>query len=273
MKKTKVLKKELEKIVSQKSAMPGVIEGDYHIEEIESSWSMFSDSARRSIFYVTDSTVITQINAINTRILCNDMIEKTSHSQAISNDSVLNAFEILWNLSNAAQLDDCTLDSELIEVARKMEPGTHLLRIKNEFIPHIVKIIENSLDDGCFEGHKVILPQRLYSTFFPERLLKTWEDFELALAMLLENLLLRAHLDRLTHLYKEHVEQAFKEFDGVVEEPSLVQHQQKRKKPKKKKNKKKIGTIADKANEIEAEIVKSLPIQQPVGNSANMISM
>eukprot|EP00826_Nyctotherus_ovalis_P005476 TRINITY_DN11236_c0_g4_i2.p1 TRINITY_DN11236_c0_g4~~TRINITY_DN11236_c0_g4_i2.p1 ORF type:complete len:190 (-),score=42.35 TRINITY_DN11236_c0_g4_i2:672-1241(-) len=146
-------------------------------------------------------------------MLCNDLFGDKANAKAVQNDSVLNAFEILWNLSNIAHLEDTIVDPELNEIAKKMGPEENLLRIKNEFIDSIPKLIENTLA-SAFEGHKVIVPQKQFSSFFPERLLKSWEDFEISLAFMLESLLLKAHIDRLTYIYREHMEEAFKEFEG-----------------------------------------------------------
>jgi len=238
MKKSKLVIKELERIAGQKSGMQGVIEGDYRKEDVQLSWSLFSDSVRRSIFFVTDCKAISQINAVNNKMLCNDLFGDKGTQKTVQNDSVLNAFEILWNLSNIAHLEDTKIDPELNEIAKKMNPEENLLRIKNEFIEVIPKLIERTLP-GAFEGHKIIVPQKLYSNFFPERLLKTWEDFETALAFMLENLLLKAHIDRLTHIYKEHMKEAFKEFEES-NEPE-VKKPKKHKRRKKPKNGKEVG--------------------------------
>jgi len=242
MKKSKLLRKEIEKQISLKSKLQGVIEGDYKKEDIYESWALFSDSVRRQIFYVTDSKVITQINLINTKLLCDGILQKKTSE--VKNESVLNVFEILWNLSNAINYEEKIndLDKELIEFARKLEPGTNLLRIKSEFVPNILKIIEESLENSnCWEGHKIILPHNLFCTFFPERHIKSWEDLEISLAFMLENLILRAHLERMTNLYKEKAEQAFKEFEGIIEikEKSKPKKHKKRK-PKSKQNEPKI---------------------------------
>ncbi len=255
MKKSKI-GKELEKLMLQKSGMQGVIQSNYMREDVHGTWELFSDSARRSIFYVADAKAIAQINAVNTSILCKDILKKTTAgtSAASSADTLLNAFEILWNLSNAAGLDEQTdsIDPELIEIARKMEPGTHLMRIKNEYIPTILQLIEKTLDN-CFEGRKTILPDTLYYTLFPERLMKTWEDFEVALAFMLENMVLRAHIDRLTHIYKEQAKAAFEEFtEAAVQSPEPKKKQKKKRRTKHKRCR------------------QDLPIPQPVGEDPRM---
>ena len=125
---------------------------------------------------------------------------------------LVNGFEILWSFGNSLKKykEDQSeeINEELMKIGQAMNPQAHLIKIKDDFFDPVEKLLEilEKVLPHFLQGEKIVLKDSHYHLLFLKRKISTWLDFQIALALLLENIILKVHLDSLERNYNVQTE-------------------------------------------------------------------
>ena len=186
----------------------------------------------------TNPTLINLIYSINNSLL-NLQAILNEYNQEVSthNRDISEAFEILWNVS----LNFPNIANELgFKFDLKANESISILKIK----------AKTSADQQCFLktlgdsygsflcGSSYLLNDNDYHILFIPKIISNWTIFELSLAMLYENFILKAFQDHQIEQYKSTINQLMVEINSIQEETSVPKKKKRKSKSAKSHNKK-----------------------------------